>query len=63
MRFEKVAEGGEENDLTQRERHISTGSCLRSEYRSWVDEAASRDSDWRFGRIEREEIGLRKELQ
>lgn len=62
MRFEKVAEGGEENDLTQRERQISTGSCLSSEYGSWVDEASG-DSDLRFGEIEREEIGLRKELQ
>lgn len=41
MRFEKVAEGGEENDLTQRERQISTGSCLSSEYGSWVEEGSS----------------------
>lgn len=46
MRLEKVAEGGEENDLTQRERQISTGSCLSSEYGSWVKEA-SRDSGLR----------------
>lgn len=62
MRFEKVAEGGEENDLTQSERHISTGSCLSSEYGSWVEEG-SRDSDLRVGEIEREEIGLWKVLQ
>lgn len=61
MRFEKVEEGGEENDLTQRERQISTGSCLSSEYGSWVEEASC-DLDWRFGWIEREEIGLWKEL-
>lgn len=59
MRLEKVEEGGEEKDLTQRERQISTGSCLRREYGSWVEEG-SRDSGFGLGR---EEIGLRKVLQ
>lgn len=59
MRLEKVEVGGEEKDLTQRERQISTGSCLRREYGSWVGEGC-RDSGLGFGR---DEIGLRKVLQ
>lgn len=36
MRLGYVMEVGDEKVLTQRERRIWIGSCLRSEYGSWV---------------------------